>query len=291
MKKPVNNLAASIFSNQEEAIEVNHQNLAPLRNESRIVALDTILPHANNRQLNQDKIIDLANSIEMNGILQPPVVLDMQNGTYVLLAGHHRMEACKLLHMSELRCIVKQGLDRDDAELILIDTNLLNTPLSPYEKMMAIGRKEEILKEKKTKGTMRNIIAENLSLEPTQVGTYLKIYKRASDEVKESLKQGTITLERASQLTSLDAKTQVKDVQAEPISKELNELIEYKTLLKKYYAMINKVATLLESNPSVSSKPELTEELLPASLDLKDLISRKLELVESQIMSVTDINA
>lgn len=211
--------------------------LTRFSNMSKIIPLENLVGHEKNRELDQEKIKAYAKSIEINGLLQDPVVKANGDGTYTILSGHHRIEACRILQQtdsqySQVRCKLLD-IDDIDAELALLDSNIETNPLSPYEMMLALGRKEEILKEKRVKGTLREVISEDLGMKPTQVGKYLKVYKKGSKELWKKLKDGNITLEKAAALSSLSLDNQKNTLLSPVIRKDTSEDKEYEKVMKK----------------------------------------------------------
>lgn len=63
------------------------------------VLIDDILITKNRRKVNQDKVKELAESIKEIGLLNPIIL----SKDYILFAGAHRLEACKLLGYPETR--------------------------------------------------------------------------------------------------------------------------------------------------------------------------------------------
>ena len=59
--------------------------------------LEAIDPWPGNRDLSEDAIERLAGDIDENGVLQPVLVRPRAYGRYQLVAGHHRVEAVKVL--------------------------------------------------------------------------------------------------------------------------------------------------------------------------------------------------
>jgi len=94
------------------------------------------------RELNEEKIRDLANSFKLLGQLQPIVI----NQDYTLLAGLHRLEAAKLLGWETIKAEVVSGSQLED-ELIEIDENLIRNDLTVLEQAELLQRRNEILKE------------------------------------------------------------------------------------------------------------------------------------------------
>ena len=55
-----------------------------------------------------DEFQELVKSIHENGLFSPIIVRPKGNGTYEILAGHNRVNACKILTYRTIPCIVKE---------------------------------------------------------------------------------------------------------------------------------------------------------------------------------------
>jgi ParB/RepB/Spo0J family partition protein len=84
------------------------------------------------RSLRQEVVNRLAESMKVNGLLQPIVLRPASIG-YYLVAGHHRLEAARKLRWQGIRAIIFDGMDADRAALAEIDENLVRANLSPAE--------------------------------------------------------------------------------------------------------------------------------------------------------------
>ena len=104
------------------------------------------------RKIDQSKVNDLVESIQLIGLLQP-IVIDTDNN---LLAGNHRLEAHKILGESTIEC-KRISLSELENELVQIDENLILNQLSILETSEHLIRREEIL----TKLGKRSMIGEN----------------------------------------------------------------------------------------------------------------------------------
>ncbi|MCP6760289.1 MAG: ParB N-terminal domain-containing protein [Fischerella sp. CENA71] len=87
-----------------------------------------ILP--NRRPLNDHKVAELMESIKANGLLNP-ITLDQNLN---LVAGLHRLTACKLIGFQEIECHVITCEDKDHARLAEIDENLIRSELDALER-------------------------------------------------------------------------------------------------------------------------------------------------------------
>ena len=92
------------------------------------------------RDINYEKVAELAESIKIVGLINP-ITVDKDS---VLIAGAHRFEACKLLGFDEIDCVV---LDCDElrSELAEIDENLIRNDLDPISIGELAIRRDEIL--------------------------------------------------------------------------------------------------------------------------------------------------
>jgi hypothetical protein len=77
-------------------------------------------------------------------LLQPIIVRPDEGGGYYPIAGIHRLAAAKQLNWKTINCIVFDGLDADQAELIELDENLIRAELSPAERAMHIGKRKNL---------------------------------------------------------------------------------------------------------------------------------------------------
>ena len=155
-----------------------------------------------------------ARSIENIGLLQPLLVESIPGSRQaVLIAGHKRLAAIKMLveekNLMQFQYVWCKVQEPDEImnELALIDTNLEASELTNYEKMMAIGRKEEILRENGKKG-LRSMIASQSNLEETMVGYYLKLYKKLCRSCKQLLREERINIKQAIKISNLSEEEQ-----------------------------------------------------------------------------------
>ena len=89
-----------------------------------ILNLDINLIRANVNQprkhFDDEKLVELANSIKEHGIIQP-LVVKKHNNIYTIIAGERRWRAAKLLNLKEVPVIVKDMTDVQVMEVSLIE--------------------------------------------------------------------------------------------------------------------------------------------------------------------------
>ena len=78
----------------------------------------------------------LVDSIKRNGVMTPATVRQKEDGRYELISGHRRKKACELAGLETLKCEVKD-LSRDEAVIVMVESNLQRTTILPSEKAFA----------------------------------------------------------------------------------------------------------------------------------------------------------
>lgn len=113
----------------------------------------------------KEDLEELAESIKDEGLLNP-IILWKKDDNYIILSGHNRVEALKMLGYESLQSdmyVLKENITIDDARLILIDTNLVQRKnLLPSERAKAYKIWQQALKEKQAKRS-ENFVFENSS--------------------------------------------------------------------------------------------------------------------------------
>ena len=86
----------------------------------------------------------LTDSIKENGILSPIIARPLKNGEYEIISGHRRLFASKRAGLTEVPALVVE-MDRDNAAIALVDSNLHRDNISPSEKAFAYKLKMEAM--------------------------------------------------------------------------------------------------------------------------------------------------
>jgi len=95
------------ISKKNEILEIDVNNIEPN-------------PYQPRKIFNEDKIKELSQSIEKNGLLQP-IVVTKNSGTYLLIAGERRLRATKLANLSTIKAVVIDVDNNKLRELALIE--------------------------------------------------------------------------------------------------------------------------------------------------------------------------
>jgi ParB family chromosome partitioning protein len=145
-----------------------------------IVAIAEVTIGTNRRPLREDRVVELMESIKMNGLLNPITI----DANCKLVAGLHRLTACKLLGFEEIECRVLTHSDAEHARLAEIDENLIRSELDALERAELWLERDELLKRMGLRAstgdnqyTRRNRGGETVS--PPQPKTTLELAKEA----------------------------------------------------------------------------------------------------------------
>lgn len=115
------------------------ENIEPEKKESiHMLSINEIKPNKKQPRKNfeEDKILQLKQSIEEHGIIQPLVLKKDENG-YIIIAGERRWRAAKEAGIKEVPVVIMDDLeDREVLELSLIE-NIQREDLNPIEEALA----------------------------------------------------------------------------------------------------------------------------------------------------------
>lgn len=103
------------------------------------IEIEKIIANPNQPRKNFDKtaLEELATSIKTYGVVQPLVVNNQKDGTYLIIAGERRYRASKLAGLKTVPCVIKDYSEKQIKEISIIE-NLQREDLNPIETARAI---------------------------------------------------------------------------------------------------------------------------------------------------------
>ena len=120
----------------------------------------------------------LVESIKRNGVMTPATVRLKEDGRYELISGHRRKKACELAGLETLKCEVKD-LTRDEAIIVMVESNLQRSVILPSEKAFAYKMRLEAM----------NRQGQRLDLTSTPMVSKSRSNEALADKVGESREQ------------------------------------------------------------------------------------------------------
>ena len=192
------------------------------------IALDEIKknPYQPRTYFNEEKLNELKESIEKNGLLQPIIVKKAVKGYYII-AGERRYRAFELLGKKEIPAIIKEMTDEEMMVFAVLE-NLQREDLSALEE-------SESYKNLMDKMSLtQEELASKLGKSRPYIANSLRLLK-LSTEIKNKLEQGVISTAHARTLLALKTKKAMEDVCTLVIERKMSvrELEEYVTKLLK----------------------------------------------------------
>ena len=173
-----------LFETDESRAEAN---LSKIR-EIPIAEIDEFPDHPFKVLMDED-MEQLVDSIKRSGVMTPATVRMKEDGRYELISGHRRKKACELAGLEMLKCEVKE-LTRDEAIIVMVESNLQRTTILPSEKAFAYKMRLEAMKRQAGRPPKDN---------SSPLGTHLRSDAELAEKVGESRNQ----IQRYIRLTEL----------------------------------------------------------------------------------------
>lgn len=160
---------------------------------------------------------ELVESIRENGLINPIILRKKDDARYEIVSGHRRKKACELIGMRSVPADVRT-MTRDEAMMILVDSNLHRSNVLPSEKAFAYKIKLEAMNRqgKRTDLTSapveqkldsREQLAKSLNESHAQIQRYIRL-TRLSKRILEMVDEGRISMRPAVEISYLSDKEQ-----------------------------------------------------------------------------------
>ena len=155
----------------------------------------------------------LVDSIKERGVITPATVRQKEDGRYELISGHRRKRASELAGFETLRCEVVD-LNRDEATILMVESNFQRSQILPSEKAFAYKMRLDAMNRQgqRTDLTSTPLVSKSRTNEElgNQVGEsreQIRRYVRLTNLVPELLEfvdEGRIKMRPAVELSYLD---------------------------------------------------------------------------------------
>ena len=162
-----------LFETDESRAEAN---LSKIR-EIPIAEIDEFPDHSFKVLMDED-MEQLVDSVRRSGVMTPATVRQKEDGRYELISGHRRKKACELAGLETLKCEVKE-LTRDEAIIVMVESNLQRTTILPSEKAFAYKMRLEAMDRQ----------GQRVDLTSTPVVSKSRSNEELADKVGESREQ------------------------------------------------------------------------------------------------------
>ncbi len=165
-----------------------------------------------------EDMFQLVDSIKTRGVITPATVRQKDDGRYELVSGHRRKRACELAGLETLRCEVVD-LTREEATILMVESNLQRSQILPSEKAFAYKMRNEAMKKQAGRPSKDNLSPlgtnlrtdEQIAMEVGESRNQIHRYIRLTNLVPELLEfvdEGRIKMRPAVELSYLDEECQ-----------------------------------------------------------------------------------
>lgn len=282
-----------IFSTQEMR---DDEKLAKIR-DIPLELIDDFPDHPYKVRDDED-MMQLAESIKERGVITPATVRQKEDGRYELISGHRRKRASELAGFETLRCEVVE-LDRDDATILMVESNLQRSIILPSEKAFAYKMRMDAMKRKAGRPSKENLspvgtnlrtdeqLAQETGDSRNQIHRYIRLTNLV-DELLELVDEGRMKMRPAVELSYLDEDCQrdlVEEIDLNDCTPSHDQTIRMRKMFEEGKLTPEAIQAIMsEQKPNQREKIVLrgdrVRQLIPKSVPLnqtEDFVCKALE--------------
>ncbi|MCQ2484790.1 MAG: ParB/RepB/Spo0J family partition protein [Clostridia bacterium] len=217
-----------------------------------------------------NNMAELVESVKEHGLLQPVLARPLEEeDTYEMVSGHRRKRAYELAGLETIPCRVRE-LTKDEAIIMMVDSNLQREEILPSEKAFAYKMKLEALKRQGQRtdltsnplggklGETASFIGEQIGDSGTQVRRYIRLTNLIPDLLN-LVDEGRIKLRPAVELSYLPEETQTvlfDEIQAQDATPSHAQAIRLRKLYETGSLSENDIAEIMaEEKGNQKEKP------------------------------------
>ena len=273
-----------LFSTQEERDEAK----LPKIRDIPLTEIDDFPDHPFQVREDED-MFQLVESIKERGVITPATVRQKEDGRYELVSGHRRKKACELAGFETLRCEVVD-LNRDEATILMVESNYQRSQILPSEKAFAYKMRLEAMKRQAGRPSKENLVPvgqnysrEELASQSGDSQTQIQRYVRLTNLVPELLElvdEGKIKMRPAVELSYLDEDCQ-RDVVDEIDLNDCTPSHDQTIRMRKFF---NDGKLTTEAVQAIMSeeKPNQREKIILRGDKVRSLIPKSVPLNQTE---------
>ena len=232
-------------------------------------------------------------SILTQGLLTPISVRPIENNEYEVISGHRRLHACKKAGIETVPALI-YALNRDEATIAMVDSNLHREKILPSEKAFAYKMKRDALSHQgKTSPQVgeKLLTVEKVGLDNGDSKNQVLRYIRLTELIPEILRMvddGRIALTPAvelSYLTKLEQRDLLETMESEDCTPSLSQAIQMKRLSQSGELDIDRIFDILREPKAnqidkISFRTEDLRRFFPKSYSTARISEHILKLLE-----------
>ena len=261
--------------------------------------IDDFPDHPFKVKLDED-MDQLVQSIKDRGIITPVTLRQKEDGRYEIVSGHRRKKACELAGMATVKAEIRD-LTRDEAIILMVESNLQRSTILPSEKAFSYkmrlealnrqGRRTDLTSDPlgpKLAGGRSNLeLASQSPDSKTQIQRYIRLTNLVPD-LLDMVDEGKIALRPAVELSYLTEQEQtdlVETIAYEDATPSLAQAIKMRAFSKESRLNADVILSIMcEKKPNqaekISFRTDRLKQYLPKNITPKQTEEYVLKALE-----------
>ena len=249
--------------------------------------------------LDNEEMNSLIESVQQQGIMTPLIVRPLEGTTdeYEIISGHRRFRAAQKAGLAEVPAFIRP-VSRDEAAIMVVDSNLHREHLLPSEKAFAYKLKAEALKHQGQRNDLTSeqlapklsteLIAEQEGTSKDTVKRYIRLTKLIPDILKMVDEQRiafSVGVE-LSYLTENEQQDLFEAIELEDKTPSLSQAIQMKKLSQSGKLDSDTISKIIsEEKPNqrekISFQYDVLSKYFPKNFTPQDIYKRLLKLAQN----------
>ena len=209
--------------------------------------IDDFPDHPYQVRMDED-MTQLVESVKERGIITPVTLRKKEDGRYEMVSGHRRKKACELAGLDTIKAEVKE-LTRDEAIILMVESNLQRSTILPSEKAAAYKMRLEAMKrqgqrtdltsgpvgQKSVAVNSRKELADSVPDSSRQINRYIRLNELVPGLVN-MVDEGRIAMRPAVELSYLSEREQedlLESISYQDATPSLAQAIKMRDFSKK----------------------------------------------------------
>lgn len=237
-----------------------------------------------------EDMMQLVESVKVRGVITPATVRQKEDGRYELVSGHRRKRACELAGFETLRSEIVD-LNRDEATILMVESNFQRSEILPSEKAFAYKMRLEAMKRQAGRPRKENVspvgtnlrtdeqIAQETGDSRNQIHRYVRLTNLVP-ELLEFVDEGRIKMRPAVELSYLD-----EDCQRDVVDEiDLNDATPSHDQTIRMRKLFNEGNLTTEAIHAVMSeeKPNQKEKIVLRGDRVRQLIPKNISVSQTE---------
>jgi ParB family chromosome partitioning protein len=189
------NDSVNVAPNKNEIISGSDPNPAGAVSEIKIAEIE-VNPFQPRTEFDQEALTELADSIKLQGLIQPITVRKVNAHKFQLISGERRLRASKLAGLTQIPAYIRTANDQQMLEMALIE-NIQRENLNAIEVALSFQRMIDECSLKQEE------LGERVSKNRSTVTNYLRLLK-LPPTIQASIRDGQISMGHAKALISVE---------------------------------------------------------------------------------------